>query len=83
MLSGCRPSSANYSAYWRFRSPWRLGAALIRFSSAPLLLGVLAVGEPALLGGAIGSALGSAAFNTTWLLVYLQSLSLSRKHSGR
>lgn len=49
-------------------------------SSNPMLLGALTIGGPALLEGTIGSALGSAAFNTTWLLVYLQSLLLLRKH---
>ncbi|MBY8973423.1 hypothetical protein J1G33_23835 [Pseudomonas sp. P867] len=51
-------------------------------SSNPLLLGVLTIGGPALFDGTIGSALGGAAFNTTWLLVYLQSLFLLRERRG-
>ncbi|MGS0896003.1 DUF6796 family protein [Burkholderia stagnalis] len=47
-------------------------------SSNPVLLGLLTVGVPQLLHGAVGDGLKAAAFNTTWLLVYLQSLLLLR-----
>jgi hypothetical protein len=49
-------------------------------TSNPLLLGVLTVGGSYWLGGWLGDALGSAAFNVTWLLVYLQSLYLIGKN---
>lgn len=45
-------------------------------TSNPLVLGLLAIGGPLLLGGRAGDALGAAAFNVIWLLVYLQSLAL-------
>lgn len=48
-------------------------------SSNPVLLGLLTIGGPHLLRGPVGDALAAAAFNTTWLLVYLQSLFLLRK----
>lgn len=42
----------------------------------PVVLGLLAIGGPLLLGGSASHALGAAAFNVIWLLVYLQSLAL-------
>lgn len=45
-------------------------------TSNPLLLGLVVIGGPALLGGVAGEALGSAAFNLAWLLLYAQSLVL-------
>jgi len=42
----------------------------------PLVLGLLAIGVPQLIGGPLSPALGAAAFNVVWLLVYLQSLAL-------
>lgn len=48
-------------------------------TSNPVLLGTLTIGLPHLARGPVGDALAGAAFNTTWLLVYLQSLCLLRK----
>ncbi|MFT4047732.1 MAG: hypothetical protein QM661_13710 [Solimonas sp.] len=45
----------------------------------PVTLLLVTAGIPHLIGGAAGAALGSAAFNTAWLLVYLQSLWLTRR----
>lgn len=45
-------------------------------TSNPLLLGLVVIGGPALLGGPVGDALGTAAFNLAWLLLYGQSLVL-------
>lgn len=45
-------------------------------SSNPLLLVALTGAVPHVLGGRIGDALAGAAFNTAWLLIYLQSMLL-------
>lgn len=49
-------------------------------TSNPLVLCVLTIGVPHLMGRWFGDALASAAFNTTWMLVYLQSLLLFGKN---
>lgn len=48
-------------------------------SANPVVLLLLTVGVPLAIGGVVGNALVSAAFNTAWLLVYLQSLLLSHR----
>ncbi|MFT4198159.1 MAG: hypothetical protein QM601_09660 [Pseudoxanthomonas sp.] len=53
----------------------------LALTSNPVLLGALTIGLPHLLPGPLGDALVAAAFNTLWLLVYLQSLLLLRKNT--
>ncbi len=45
-------------------------------TSNPMPLGLVVIGGPLLLGGTVGDALGSAAFNLAWLLLFAQSLVL-------
>ncbi len=53
-------------------------------TSNPVVLIALTAGVPHLLGGLVGNALAGAAFNTLWLLVYLQSVTLlGRKGHAR